>query len=551
MNHNDQFQHTLQQLIELWMQLSTCLANNPDKLIKHQMSFWQAYGQLCLEAGLEPIENHDKRFQNKQWQENSSLNFIRRSYLLLSEHMYDFIDTITEKSDNKAAAKLKFYIRQFIDACSPTNFAHLNPDVLTKTLETNGENLLSGMKQLAEDMKKGNGLLNIKMTDTNHFKVGETIACTPGKVVFQNDVMQLIQYSPTTASTHQIPLLIIPPWINKFYILDLQQENSFVKFLVDQGMTVFMLSWVNANSQHRKKTFSHYMVEGPLTAINVINEIMGDDKLNVLGYCVGGTMLGCSLAYLAKKNDSRVISATFLTTLLDFSEPGDLGTFIDDTQLKNLDKDMLAKGYLDGNIMASVFTSLRANDLVWSAYINQYLKGEQPKAFDLLHWNADPTNIPRHVHHFYLRNMYIRNRLVEPDKLKVAGVTLDLSKINIPAYFLAAQDDHIVPWRSAYKSSQAYGGNKKFVLTTSGHVAGVINPPVKKKYGYWMNNATPVDADKYLESASFTPGSWWINWVEWLKQYAGDMRPAQDFHTGKKYEDAPGSYVKVRLTEIS
>ncbi len=555
MGKTDYAQLTVHQLIDTWNELSNCISKHPEKLIEIQTNYWQDYINLFQDIGSNESQNNndnvDKRFNYKDWQENISLHFIKQSYLLFAEHVNNAIKNITEDADEKAANKIKFYSRQFTDAISPTNFAHINPEVLSKTLESNGVNLIMGMKQFLEDIERGNGQLNIQNTHLKHFNLGEDIACTPGKVVYQNDVMQLIHYTASTEEIYQVPLLIIPPWINKYYILDLQPENSLVKWLVDQGFSVFMISWVNANSQHREKQFSDYMQEGPLAALDIIKKITQEDEVNMVGYCIGGTLLSCMLAYLAKKNEAPVKSATFLTTLLDFSEPGELGVFIDETQVNQLEQLMKKNGYLDGNVMALVFNALRANDLIWSAFVNNYLKGQQPKPFDMLYWNADSTNIPEKVHLFYLRNMYLNNNLIQSNKIKLVNVPIDLNIIKTPSYFLAAQDDHIVPWQAAYKSSQYYGGKVKFTLTSSGHVAGVVNPPHKNKYGYWTNSKTHQGPETFLSTAKFTQGSWWNDWIIWLKKYSGKIKPIYYSDKSKHdfIENAPGSYVKIRIKE--
>jgi polyhydroxyalkanoate synthase len=446
--------------------------------------------------------------------------------------------------------KLRFFTRQFINATSPTNFASINPEIISKTVENNGINLLTGFKNFIDDLQQGKGLLDIKITDPDGFKLGENIACTPGKVVYQNDLMQLIQYTATTEKVYELPLLIIPPWINKYYILDLQPENSFVKWIVDQGYTVFIISWANVTSEHREKQFADYMREGPLAALKIIKKISKANNVNVLGYCIGGTLLACMLSYLAKKTNSYVKSATFLTTLLDFSEPGDLGLFTNKSHIEIIEKLMLPKGYLDGHVMAAIFNTLRANDLIWSSFINNYLKGQNPKPFDLLYWNADPTNIPEHVHRFYLKNMYLHNNLIKPGEIKLANTPIDLSDITLPSYFLAAQDDHIVPWTSSYMGKKYFSGSTKFVLTGSGHVAGVINPPNRNKYHYWTNNTITDVPEKYLEKATYHEGSWWNDWIKWIKKYSGKKCSVGDLNLIKSIEDAPGSYVKVRLNKV-
>jgi len=548
MEYNEQIHFTINHLIETWSSITRYFSQNPEYLVNSQISYCQDYQRLCKNLSDRSQESTDKRFQHNEWQTNTLLHFIKQSYLLLSQHIDNLIKNI-EPHDEKMAKKLRFYCRQWMDAVAPSNFANINPDILSKSFESNGTNLLNGLKHFLEDLEQGKGQLNIKMTDFDMFELGENIACTPGKIIYQNDLMQLIQYTATTEEIYQHPLLIIPPWINKYYILDLQQENSLVKWLVDQGFTVFMISWVNPTNHHKEKQFSDYLFDGPLSALKIIKKIIGEEKINVLGYCVGGTLLGCMLAYLSEKSNSSIVSATFLTTLLDFSDPGELGVFIDEEQISMLEKHMKSKGYLDGRIMASVFNALRANDLIWSSFVNNYLKGDKPKPFDLLYWNADSTNIPEKVHSFYLRNMYLNNDLSKPGKIKMADMPLDLSKITLPCYFLATQDDHIVPWKTSYKSKQCLNSPVKFVLASSGHVAGVINPPHKKKYGYWTNPNKLKNPDNFLKKATFHQGSWWNDWVEWLKKYSGKLLSMNhlNHNVQKIIENAPGSYVKDRL----
>jgi polyhydroxyalkanoate synthase len=530
-------------LIDTWGKLTQSLIQHPDALMKSQLNYWQDYQQLFQNTAQTGSGFNDKRFNHEEWQNNLTLNFVKNAYFLLSNHVESLITDISEPENHHLKQRLRFFTQQVMDAMAPTNFATLNPEVMKKMHETNGSNILTGFNQLLDDIEHDN--LSFKMCDLSPFQLGKNIACTPGKVIYQNDLMQLIQYAPATPTTHQVPLLIVPPWINKYYILDLQPENSFVKWLVNQGLTVFMISWVNPSSAHKRKQFSDYMFEGPLTAIKIIQDLTNQAQVNLLGYCVGGTLLGCTLAYLHKKKVSSVRSATFLTTLLDFSEPGELGAFIDEEQLNRLDTYMEAKGYLDGKMMSSVFNALRANDLIWGSFVNHYLKGQKPKAFDLLYWNADATNIPAKVHGFYLRNMYLHNRLIQKNKIKLAGVPLDLSQIKVPCYFLAAQEDHIVPWTTCYKGSQVLSGENKFVLTSSGHVAGVVNPPCRKKYGYWCGGQDETSPEAFLENAVFTSGSWWGDWLTWQKNYAGELAPVLKSSCRiKAIEQAPGSYVK-------
>jgi len=553
MEKNEDINLVVANLIETWNELSQCLMKNPDKLIKNQFNYFQEYQNLCQDLSQFIELNDDKRFKLDEWNNNNLLIFIKKSYLLLSKHIDNLINEIVDKGNKNIARKLRFFVKQYLDAIAPTNFGNINPEVIAKIAETNGENIITGFRQLLEDIQRGKGQLTIKMTDLEIFKLGENIACTPGKIVYQNDLMQLIQYSATTDKIYQYPLLIIPPWINKYYILDLQQENSLVKWLVDQGYTVFMISWVNPTVRHKDKEFYDYMLEGPLSALEIIKKITGEKQANILGYCIGGTLLGCLLSYLTEKKDSSIRSATFLTTLLDFSDPGELGVFIDEKQIDILEKHMESKGYLDGRIMASVFNALRANDLIWTSFVNNYLKGQKPRPFDLLYWNSDSTNIPNKVHSFYLRNMYLNNYLAQPNKIKIANISLDLRKITHPCYFLAAQDDHIVPWKTAYKSTQIINASVKFVLTSSGHVAGVVNPPQKKKYGYWVSPNTPKNSNDFLSNATFYQGSWWNDWRKWLKKYSGKLQSVNNLNLNiiKAIEDAPGSYVKYKLTDLT
>lgn len=547
MPDNDYLQLTINQILETMAQFSACLVRHPDILAKCRAAYWQDYMTLCQTSA--PSEVTDKRFKNQDWQENPAYHFLMQIYLLASKHITQLVNEITADEDSQAATKLRFYAKQFIDAMSPTNFINSNPEVLSTLVEMKGENLITGMKQFLDDMERSKGQLSINTTDLTAFNIGENVACTPGVVVYENDLIQLIQYTATTNHVYQIPLLIIPPWVNKYYILDLQQENSLVKWLVDQGFTVFMISWVNATSELKEKQFSDYLLQGPIAALKVMKSITGEKQVNILGYCIGGTLLGCLLAYFANKKDKRVSSATFLTTLFDFSAPGELGVFIDEDQINTLEQYMKKSGYMDGKVLATVFNALRANDLVWSTIINSYLKGKKPKAFDLLYWNADSSNIPEQVHSFYLRNMYLNNYLVQANKISLNNVPIDLKQVTVPSYFLATQEDHIVPWKSSYASSHCFSGPVEFVLATSGHVAGIVNPPDKMKYGYWTSHLHPENPDEFLSSAELQQGSWWSDWVQWLKQYAGIELPADHLTLSKHkvIEKAPGRYVKVRL----
>ncbi len=419
-----------------------------------------------------------------------------------------------------------------------------NPEVLKATLDSNGENLVKGLQNLLKDLERGKGNLRVSMTDQQAFKVGKNLAVTKGKVVFKNDLMELIQYAPTTKQVFKTPLLIMPAWINKYYILDLQPENSVVKWMVDQGYTVFIVSWVNPDAKLGQKTFDDYLKDGPLAAMEAIEKLTGEKQINLGGYCLGGTLAAITLAWLAaKKQESRVKSVTFLTTMVDFTEAGELDVFIDEEQIKNLENKMSETGYLEGSEMANTFNMLRANDLIWSFVVNNYLLGKDPFPFDLLYWNADSTRMPAAMHSYYLRNMYQKNLLAKPGALTIGGVAIDLSKIKTPAYIISTRDDHIAPWKSTYAATQIYKGPVRFVLAASGHIAGVVNPPGKNKYCYWLNEKRPAKPDTWFDNAKEIPGSWWPDWQKWVKAHAGTKIPARKIK--KALADAPGSYVKV------
>jgi len=424
-----------------------------------------------------------------------------------------------------------------------------NPEVLRATVDSGGENLVKGLEHMLDDLERGKGQLAIKMTDTDSFKLGENIATTPGKVVYQNDLMQLIQYAPTTDKVRKRPLLIIPPWINKFYILDLKPKNSFIRWAVAQGHTVFVVSWVNPGGKLAEKTFENYMDEGPFAALDAIKAATGEEQVNVIGYCIGGTLLATMLAYMAKKGDRRFVSATFFTTMVDFAEAGELSVFIDEEQIQSLEERMREKGYLEGGNMAGTFNMLRANDLIWSFVVNNYLLGKEPFPFDLLFWNSDATRMPYAMHSFYLRNMYQENRLVRPGGISIHGEPIDLTQIQTPIFILATKEDHIAPWKSSYSATQLYRGPVKFCLAGSGHVAGVVNPPEAQKYHYWTSTKLPKQPDAWLQGATQYPGSWWTEWDKWAEKFSGGTVAPRQPGDGKlkPIEDAPGSYVKVHV----
>ena len=543
---------TVGQVAEYWLA-------DPTRAVELQASLGRAY--LDLWAGAvkrmtgEPAEPSvkpdpkDKRFADPDWSQNQFFDFLKQAYLLTAQ----WADHLVKGAqiDEHTRQKADFYVRQISNAISPSNFVLTNPELLRETFASSGENLVRGMHMLTEDIKAGHGNLRISQTDAKQFEVGRNLAITPGKVVFQNDLMQVIQYTPTTETVLKVPLLIVPPWINKFYILDLTAEKSFIKWAVAQGITVFVVSWVNPDAHQANKSFEEYMRDGPLTALDVVEQATGEKKVHAIGYCVGGTLLAITLAYLAAKRKNRVLSATFFAAQVDFTYAGDLKIFVDEERLKQLEAHMKAQGYLEASRMATAFNMLRSNDLVWPYVVNNYLRGKKPYPFDILYWNADATRMPAANHSFYLRNCYLENNLAQ-GKIKLGGSKLDLKKIKLPIYNLATREDHIAPAKSVLYGSQFFGGEVKYVLAGSGHIAGVINPPGKPKYQYWTGGP-PVgdDVDAWLKTAKEKPGSWWPDWFEWLKAINGKTVPAREPGGGKltPIEDAPGSYVKVRTWE--
>lgn len=539
---------------------------NPQQLIDTQMEYWQNMFLLWQEMGKKFLgeensaivapDKSDRRWKDSLWSENVAFDMLKQSYLLTSHCIQQSVRNV-EGLDNKQRAKLDFYTRQFTDALAPSNFAMTNPEVIRETINSKGQNLLKGLENLVDDLERGDGELVISKTNYDAYEVGKNLAMTPGKVVFENDLMQLIQYEPTTETVFKTPLLVVPPWINKYYILDLRPDNSFMKWAVEQGYTVFVISWVNPDAHLAKKTFASYMEEGLFAALDAIEGATGQKKTNVVGYCIGGTLLATSLAYMAAsgKMKDRVASATFLTTLIDFSEAGDLGVFVDDEQLKILDEKMESKGYLEGEELRNTFSLLRANDLIWSFVINNYMLGKEPFPFDLLYWNDDSTNMPAAMHSFYLRNMYRDNMLCRAGGISLEGSPLDVRDIKVPSYFLSTKDDHIAPWKSTYEGMLLLGGDKTFVLSASGHVAGVVNPPAAKKYHYWENKEIDdrYHPQEWLDKAKQHDGSWWVHWKKWLKDFSGDQVPARKAGSGKlkAIEAAPGRYVKRKIGQSS
>lgn len=542
-----------------FLEMTARMMADPARIVQAQMSLWNDYltlwqrtTQRFLGGEAEPVVEPppgDRRFKDSAWSENTLFDFIKQSYLLTARWMQNTVRSV-DGMDEKTAKKVDFYTRQFVDAIAPSNFVLTNPEVLKATIESGGENLVKGLQNLLDDLERGKGRLAIKMTDMEAFKIGENIAVTPGKVVYQNDLIQLIQYDPATPKVKRRPLLIIPPWINKFYILDLRPKNSFIRWAVEQGHTVFVISWVNPDERLAQKSFEDYMFEGPLAALDAIELATGEREVNVIGYCLGGTLLACTLAYMTAKGDDRFKSATYLVTMVDFAEAGELSVFIDEEQLAALEERMRKSGYLKGSEMATTFNMLRANDLIWSFVVNNYLLGKDPFPFDLLYWNADSTRMPYAMHSFYLRNMYQENRLVIPGGIELGGVPIDLYKIETPSFLLSTREDHIAPWKSTYAATRIYKGPVKFTLAASGHIAGVVNPP-GSKYGHWQSDRIEKTPEAWLEKATHVNDSWWPHWEKWIEQYAGGEVDARVPGDGKlkPIENAPGSYVLVQAED--
>ncbi|NQV21775.1 MAG: class I poly(R)-hydroxyalkanoic acid synthase [Rhodospirillales bacterium] len=546
-----------QNLSSAFLELTAKIMADPAKLAESQMSLWTDYLSLwqhtakkLMGQDADPVAEPalgDRRFRNADWDENQLFDFVKQSYLLTARWVQRTVGEV-EGLDEKTAKKIDFYTNQFVDAMAPTNFVLTNPEVLKATLETNGENLVHGLEHLLEDLERGKGRLSIKMTDLSAFTVGENVATTPGKVVYQNELIQLLQYEPTTKKVHKRPLLIVPPWINKFYILDLRPDNSLIKWAVAQGYTVFVISWVNPNAELAAADFEDYMKTGLLAALDAVEQATGERDVTAVGYCIGGTLLAATLAYMATTGDNRIKAATFFASLVDFSEPGELSVFIDEEQLQHIEDLMADSGVLESSRMANTFSMLRSNDLIWSFVVNNYLLGKEPFPFDLLYWNSDATNLPRAVHSFYLREMYQYNRLIEPGGITLDGVPIDLGKIETPIYLQASKEDHIAPCPSVFKATGIYGGPVKFVVAGSGHIAGVINPPEAGKYQYWVNDQKADTFSEWFEGATEHPGSWWPDWNDWLSEKSGPKVPARKPGDGKldMIEDAPGTYVTMK-----
>jgi poly[(R)-3-hydroxyalkanoate] polymerase subunit PhaC len=541
---------TIGRVLEYWL-------SDPQRAVELQASLGRAYLELWANAvkrltgePAEPVaqpNEKDKRFSDPEWSQNQFFDFLKQAYLL-SVNWAEHLVKKAEGLDPHTRQKAEFYVRQIANAVSPSNFVLTNPELLRETLSSNAENLVRGMHMLSEDIVAGKGNLRIRQSDPAMFDVGRNLALTPGKVVFQNDLIQLIQYEATTAEVLKTPLLIVPPWINKYYILDLTPEKSFIKWCVDQGITVFVVSWVNPDAKLAKKNFEQYMREGVIAALNAVKQATGEERVHGVGYCVGGTLLSITLAYLASQKQERAVSATLFAAQVDFTYAGDLMVFVDEEQIKNLEDHMKEQGYLEASHMANAFNLLRSNDLIWPYVVNNYLRGKAPYPFDILYWNSDATRMPAANHSFYLRNCYLENRLTK-GKMEIAGTTLDLRSVKVPVYNLATREDHIAPAKSVLFGSQYFGGPVKYVLAGSGHIAGVINPPDKQKYQYWTGAAPAgADVEAWMKTAKEYSGSWWPDWLEWLKTQNAETVPARKIGDGKlkPIEDAPGSYVKVK-----
>jgi polyhydroxyalkanoate synthase len=537
------------------------LMADPEKLVQAQMALWQDYAKLwqatadrMMGKPAEPVietPKGDKRFNDAAWRDEAIFDHVKQSYLLASRWLMGLPKEATGL-DEHTRKKVEFHVKQFVDAMAPTNFVATNPQVLKATMESGGENLVKGLRNVLEDLQRGHGKLAIRQTDMEVFEVGRNVATSPGKVVFQNEMMQLLQFTPSTPEVYERPLLIVPPWINKFYILDLKPENSFIKWAVDQGYTVFVISWVNPDARLRDKSFEDYMLEGPLAALDAIEKATGVREVSSIGYCIGGTLMAATLAYCAAKNDTRIQNCTFFTAQVDFTDAGELTVFIDEEQISSIEKVIAQRGYMDGAEMATTFNMLRSNDLIWSFVVNNYLLGKEPMPFDLLFWNSDATRLPAAMHSYYLRNMYLKNLLVQQGGVTLAGVPIDLRKVAVPCYIQAGKEDHIAPAPSVYKLTKIFSGPLRFMLAGSGHIAGVVNPPRAKKYQYWINEAAtthyPATIEEWRAGATETPGSWWPDWDRWLSAQSGPKVSARVPGGGglKAIEDAPGSYVKVK-----
>ncbi len=538
---------------------------NPERFIKQQFQFlekqqelWQNVSRTMMGQEVEPVivePKGDQRFKDRDWNDNPMFSYIKQAYLLNAEYLQQLVDSF-EYDDRKTEEQVRFYTRQFVNSLAPSNYILTNPEVCREILATEGKNLARGMDNFMRDLENSPAeAFKVTQVKPDAFTLGKDLANTPGEVIFRNRLVELIQYAPTTESVYQIPLLIIPPFINKYYILDLGEEKSLVRWLVARGYTVFLVSWVNPDETCAGVTFEDYVREGVLAPLDVVENVSRGKEINMVGYCVGGTLLGIAQAYLVEKGDTRINSLSFLTTLFDFSLPGEVGNYISEQMYPVIEQAVIGKGYMDGRVLALSFSLLRENNLFWSYFIENYLKGKDPMPFDILYWNSDSTNVPAETYLYYLRNMYLENRVVEPGGITIGDVPIDLAKITVPSYSLAAMGDHIVLWQAAFKSASCLGGERRFVLAESGHVAGVVNPGGDTegggKYPHWLNPVCGEDPDEWLKGARQIKGSWWHDWDRWLSERSGKRRqPRKPGNSNyKPIEKAPGGYVKVRLEQ--
>lgn len=551
----DTISEPMADMVKTFSKVGEYWLSDPKRAIEAQTSLLTSYfgmwnesvKRMSGEDDSPKAKTTDKRFSDPDWENNPFFEFLKNAYFITSDWANKLVDE-SEGLDEHTRHKAAFYVRQITSALSPANFLATNPELYKEMVASNGENLVKGMQMLAEDIAAGKGELRLRQSDSSKFKVGENVAVSPGKVIAQNDICQIIQYDPSTETVLKRPLLIVPPWINKFYILDLNPKKSFIKWAVDHGHTVFVISWVNPDQRHAKKDWESYSREGISFALDTVEKATGEREVNAIGYCVGGTLLAATLALHAQENDTRIATATFFTTQTDFTYAGDLKVFVDDAQITSIENAMEKNGFLDGSKMATAFNMLRASDLIWPYVVNNYLKGKDPMPFDLLYWNSDATRMPAANHSYYLRNCYLENNLSR-GKMELAGKTLKLGDVTIPIYNLAAKEDHIAPARSAYIGGKLFGGDVTYVMAGSGHIAGVVNPPEAGKYQFWSDGPQDAEFDDWVAGAKETPGSWWPHWHAWIRAASDEEVPARK-PGGKKLkpmEDAPGSYVRVRV----
>ncbi len=561
LRHSDKKNTAVDTATECCRNLFSGIASNPEKIAERQIGYWQQQLQLCsnfllklLGEAVAPVaqpQPHDRRFDDPEWTNNALFDFIKQSYLLTAENALQTIAEL-EGVEPRDRERLNYFMRQLINALAPTNFALTNPDVLRTTLATQGKNLIEGLRMMVDDKKRSADILNVCTSQPNAFKVGVNIAHTPGAVVAENELMQLIQYAPATPRVKSLPILIVPSWVNKYYVLDLTEKNSFIRWLVAQGYTVFTISWVNPDARHRAVQFADYMCKGPLFAAAQIERITGAPQVAGIGYCLGGILLACTLAYGERVHAQRFATATYLAASIDFTDPSEMGIFVDEPLIESVERQMQRDGYLDGRLLAAGFNLLRENDLYWNYYVTNYLKGERPIAFDLLHWHSDSTNVPEATQRFVMRDLHLRNGLMSADVLTIGDHAIDLRDVRAPTYVLATDKDHIARWRSCYAVTQLQRGPVRFVLAGAGHIAGVINPPSSNKYYHYVSNTQPGECDKlsadvWVQRAQRVEGSWWLDWTRWQSARSGPEITARTIDSAHVIEPAPGRYVRQRL----